>query len=190
MITVPVSASMYQTMVANIQQIHPNGDGTICLSNMQVHHQNINNHNSHNSSNNNNASHQTPTTNHYTINTNSHNTHNGRIRAIMSAAPKAVNNVLNSNAIKQDPERNNNNNNNNNSNSVVIINDKFNKHLEHADAQHTHAIIDEGGNVVIHFGSASTNVPTTSSGGSGGSDSQTVVKTEYVTTTDRSVTAN
>lgn len=29
MITVPVSASMYQTVVANIQQIHAQGDGTI-----------------------------------------------------------------------------------------------------------------------------------------------------------------
>lgn len=29
MITVPVSASMYQTMVANIQQIHTQSDGTI-----------------------------------------------------------------------------------------------------------------------------------------------------------------
>lgn len=36
MITVPVSASMYQTMVANIQQLHPNGDGTVCITPMQV----------------------------------------------------------------------------------------------------------------------------------------------------------
>ncbi|XP_058060547.1 DNA-binding protein Ewg isoform X2 [Anopheles bellator] len=36
MITLPVSAQMYQTMVANIQQV-PNVDGTVCLTPMQVH---------------------------------------------------------------------------------------------------------------------------------------------------------
>ncbi|XP_055544298.1 DNA-binding protein Ewg isoform X5 [Wyeomyia smithii] len=35
MITLPVSAQMYQTMVANIQQL-PNGDGTVCITPMQV----------------------------------------------------------------------------------------------------------------------------------------------------------
>ncbi|XP_055636039.1 DNA-binding protein Ewg isoform X4 [Toxorhynchites rutilus septentrionalis] len=35
MITVPVSAQMYQTMVANIQQL-PNGDGTVCITPMQM----------------------------------------------------------------------------------------------------------------------------------------------------------
>ncbi|XP_021710096.1 DNA-binding protein P3A2 isoform X2 [Aedes aegypti] len=39
MITVPVSTQMYQTMVANIQQL-PNGDGTVCITPMQVHNQN------------------------------------------------------------------------------------------------------------------------------------------------------
>lgn len=33
-ITVPVSASMYQTMVANISQIHTNSDGTMCVTPM------------------------------------------------------------------------------------------------------------------------------------------------------------
>ncbi|GLV37616.1 erect wing [Carabus blaptoides fortunei] len=33
-ITVPVSASMYQTMVANIQHIHTNSDGTMCVTPM------------------------------------------------------------------------------------------------------------------------------------------------------------
>nr|XP_036227827.1 DNA-binding protein Ewg isoform X13 [Bactrocera oleae] len=36
MITVPVSASMYQSMMANIQQIHTNGDGTVCITPMQL----------------------------------------------------------------------------------------------------------------------------------------------------------
>uniref|UniRef100_A0A182IVS8 Nuclear respiratory factor 1 NLS/DNA-binding dimerisation domain-containing protein n=1 Tax=Anopheles atroparvus TaxID=41427 RepID=A0A182IVS8_ANOAO len=36
MITVPMSAQMYQTMVANIQQV-PNVDGTVCITPMQVH---------------------------------------------------------------------------------------------------------------------------------------------------------
>ncbi|XP_061397022.1 DNA-binding protein Ewg isoform X2 [Musca vetustissima] len=36
MITVPVSASMYQSMMANIQQIHTNSDGTVCITPMQV----------------------------------------------------------------------------------------------------------------------------------------------------------
>lgn len=31
-ITVPVSASMYQTMVANIQHLHTNSDGTVCMT--------------------------------------------------------------------------------------------------------------------------------------------------------------
>ncbi|XP_050096067.1 DNA-binding protein Ewg isoform X5 [Anopheles aquasalis] len=35
MITVPMSAQMYQTMVANIQQV-PNVDGTVCITPMQV----------------------------------------------------------------------------------------------------------------------------------------------------------
>lgn len=35
MITVPVSTQMYQTMVANIQQL-PNGDGTVCITPMQM----------------------------------------------------------------------------------------------------------------------------------------------------------
>ncbi|XP_044740016.1 DNA-binding protein Ewg-like [Chrysoperla carnea] len=33
-ITEPVSASIYQTMVANIQQIHTNSDGTVCVTPM------------------------------------------------------------------------------------------------------------------------------------------------------------
>ncbi|CAH1393780.1 unnamed protein product [Nezara viridula] len=37
MITVPVSASMYQTVVANIQQIHTQGDGTIQVVTPMVH---------------------------------------------------------------------------------------------------------------------------------------------------------
>lgn len=36
MITVPVSASMYQSMIANIQQLHTNSDGTVCITPMQV----------------------------------------------------------------------------------------------------------------------------------------------------------
>uniref|UniRef100_A0A182P989 Nuclear respiratory factor 1 NLS/DNA-binding dimerisation domain-containing protein n=1 Tax=Anopheles epiroticus TaxID=199890 RepID=A0A182P989_9DIPT len=36
MITVPMSTQMYQTMVANIQQV-PNVDGTVCITPMQVH---------------------------------------------------------------------------------------------------------------------------------------------------------
>ncbi|XP_055840771.1 DNA-binding protein Ewg isoform X5 [Episyrphus balteatus] len=35
MITVPVSASMYQSMIANIQQLHTNSDGTVCITPMQ-----------------------------------------------------------------------------------------------------------------------------------------------------------
>lgn len=37
MITLPVSSSVYQSMVANIQQIHTNSDGTLCITPMQVH---------------------------------------------------------------------------------------------------------------------------------------------------------
>lgn len=36
MITVPMSAQMYQTMVANIQHLQPNSDGTLCITPMQV----------------------------------------------------------------------------------------------------------------------------------------------------------
>lgn len=183
MITVPVSASMYQTMVANIQQIHPNGDGTVCLANMQVHPHTtqLNNHN-----------HNTSQTNNFT--TNNSNINNGRIRAIMTPAPKAINNLSNStnNSTKTECETNNNNNSN-----IVIINDKFHKHtVEHADSQHTHATIDEGGNIVIHFGTPSTTVQS-ASGSSGssssGNNSTTVIKTEAMETniivpSDRSVT--
>uniref|UniRef100_A0A1I8MQV0 Nuclear respiratory factor 1 NLS/DNA-binding dimerisation domain-containing protein n=1 Tax=Musca domestica TaxID=7370 RepID=A0A1I8MQV0_MUSDO len=45
MITVPVSASMYQSMMANIQQIHTNSDGTVCITPMQVDASNNNNSN-------------------------------------------------------------------------------------------------------------------------------------------------
>lgn len=53
MITLPVSSSMYQSMVANIQQIHTNGDGTLCITPMQVQktgHQNPIGHSANNSS--------------------------------------------------------------------------------------------------------------------------------------------
>ncbi|XP_037828085.1 DNA-binding protein Ewg isoform X4 [Lucilia sericata] len=59
MITLPVSASMYQSMMANIQQIHTNSDGTVCITPMQVDAQNNNNNNSNantNTNNNNNSS--------------------------------------------------------------------------------------------------------------------------------------
>lgn len=36
MITLPVNSSMYQTMVANIQQLQSNQDGTLCITPMQV----------------------------------------------------------------------------------------------------------------------------------------------------------
>ncbi|KAG4079185.1 hypothetical protein HA402_015841 [Bradysia odoriphaga] len=36
MITLPVSSSVYQTMVANIQHLHTNSDGTLCITPMQV----------------------------------------------------------------------------------------------------------------------------------------------------------
>ncbi|XP_067638817.1 DNA-binding protein Ewg isoform X5 [Eurosta solidaginis] len=57
MITVPVSASMYQSMMANIQQIHTNGDGTVCITPMQVD-SNPNNNNSRNDNTNNNSRNQ------------------------------------------------------------------------------------------------------------------------------------
>lgn len=53
MITVPVSASMYQSMMANIQQIHTNSDGTVCITPMQVDATNNNNNNQNNNNNNN-----------------------------------------------------------------------------------------------------------------------------------------
>ena len=52
MITLPVSASMYQSMMANIQQIHTNSDGTVCITPMQVD-ANTNNNNNNNSNQNN-----------------------------------------------------------------------------------------------------------------------------------------
>ncbi|XP_073831206.1 DNA-binding protein Ewg isoform X5 [Musca autumnalis] len=56
MITVPVSASMYQSMMANIQQIHTNSDGTVCITPMQVDaSNNNNNHNNGSASNNHNS---------------------------------------------------------------------------------------------------------------------------------------
>ncbi|XP_054727864.1 DNA-binding protein Ewg isoform X3 [Anastrepha obliqua] len=62
MITVPVSASMYQSMMANIQQIHTNGDGTVCITPMQVDsHANSSN----SRSNNNNTNNTNNSRNHY-----------------------------------------------------------------------------------------------------------------------------
>lgn len=55
MITVPVSASMYQSMMANIQQIHTNSDGTVCITPMQVDAPNSNNTSSSSDNNNSNS---------------------------------------------------------------------------------------------------------------------------------------
>lgn len=56
MITLPVSASMYQSMMANIQQIHTNSDGTVCITPMQVDVHNNNNNSSNANANINNGS--------------------------------------------------------------------------------------------------------------------------------------
>lgn len=48
MITLPVNSSMYQTMVANIQQLQSNQDGTLCITPMQVHKSACSSHHHHN----------------------------------------------------------------------------------------------------------------------------------------------
>lgn len=49
MITLPVNSSMYQTMVANIQQLQSNQDGTLCITPMQVHKSACSSHHHHHS---------------------------------------------------------------------------------------------------------------------------------------------
>lgn len=141
MITVPVSSSMYQTMVANISHLHQNGDGTMCITPMQV-----------------------PNTNSITSTTNPL-THNRLVRAIISSSRHThFNNNNNHN------HNNNNNNNKHNgfshihhSNHPTSTSDNLNNNLEKishhrvlhkietVDSQHTHASVDSGGNVIIHL---------------------------------------
>lgn len=78
MITLPVSASMYQSMMANIQQIHTNSDGTVCITPMQVDANNTNNNNNTNSNanttnTNNSNSNTCSNSNSSNSNSNSHN---------------------------------------------------------------------------------------------------------------------
>ncbi|XP_020717413.1 DNA-binding protein Ewg isoform X3 [Ceratitis capitata] len=96
MITVPVSASMYQSMMANIQQIHTNGDGTVCITPMQVDsHANCNS----NSRNNNSATNITNTGRNqfqcYTLTTGPGGLGGARI---ISAANQSETNLSNNNA--------------------------------------------------------------------------------------------
>lgn len=144
MITVPVSSSMYQTMVANISHLHQNGDGTMCITPMQV-----------------------PNTNPITSTTNSL-THNRLVRAIISGSRHThFNNNNNNNNIKQNgfshihhsanhpnSHQSHTTENSLNNNSDKIVHHRVLQKIESADSEHTHASVDAGGNVIIHLSAA------------------------------------
>lgn len=149
MITLPVSSSVYQTMVANIQQLHTNSDGTLCITPMQVQKNNQTN-----------AIH----TNHSNISTNTTTTSSsslscvsGNTQANNSSTVKYCRTILSNNSdtnVKTLGKFNNNRSNNNN--SITSNNsDKYNclmPKIEHADAQHSRAVVDNHGNITIHLG--------------------------------------
>lgn len=160
MITLPVSSSVYQTMVANIQQLHSNSDGTLCITPMQV---------------------QKGPTGSQLTNLSSNTSPSMRIcRAIITNNSDTFGKTGNLNT-----NINNNNNNNNDSNKrcttttattttplttpTTINNNNINSNInnnlnnihklmasmpriEHADANHSRAIIDNQGNITIHLG--------------------------------------
>lgn len=149
MITVPVSASMYQTMIANIQQLHPNGDGTVCITPMQV------NNNSSNSMSN------STTTNTTTSTTSSHD---GKlIQAIISGA-RGHTNINNNNNMNFD----------NRNHKKPLITGKL---VENGGD--THAIIDSGGNVVLHLSAATTTTTTKASSSTSLSPLKKEIKKEF-----------
>lgn len=144
MITVPVSSSMYQTMVANISHLHQNGDGTMCITPMQV-----------------------PNTN-PVISTTNPLTHNRLVRAIISGSRHTHfnnnNNYNNNNNHKYNgyshiqhsnhPPPQSHITENLNNISDKIVHHRVIQKIDTADSEHTHASFDAGGNVIIHLSAA------------------------------------
>lgn len=162
MITVPVSAQMYQTMISNIQHLQPNGDGTVCITPMQVQNfiQNSSLNNNNNNSNQNlNINTNTTTLTSCTISTNSninhnnnnsiHQNHTKKYRRTRTNLKSCNNNIVRSQNNKCVIDNKNNDDNNNIKNEPTL-NSKYQvqKHGEENVKQSYHArSIDTDGNV-------------------------------------------
>lgn len=153
MITVPVSAQMYQTMLSNIQHLQPNGDGTVCITPMQV--QNfIQNSSLNNNNSNQNLNINTNTTtltsctmstnsniNHNNNNNNSiHQNHTKKYRRSRTNLKSCNNNIVRSQNNKCVID-NKNNDDNNNIKNEPILNSKYQIQKQEARS------IDSDGNV-------------------------------------------
>lgn len=168
MITLPVSSSIYQTMVANIQQLHSNSDGTLCITPMQVQKNHtlgtmITNHNNTNT----NTTTTTSATSSSSSSSSSLSTSVG-INHILNASSGSsssstvkycravITNNSNDTTVKTLGKYNNSRSNNINNNSITSNNsDKYNclmPKIEHADADHSRAVVDNHGNITIHLG--------------------------------------
>lgn len=112
MITLPVSSSVYQTMVANIQHLHTNSDGTLCITPMQVQ--------------------------------NKTQLHNNNFNSNAVKVARTIMSTHNTDTIIRSSSDKNNRNNN----SMACLIPK----VEHADADHTQAIVDSDGNIIIRLG--------------------------------------
>lgn len=112
MITLPVSSSVYQTMVANIQHLHTNSDGTLCITPMQVQ--------------------------------NKSQIHNNNFNSTAVKVARTIMSTHNTDTIIRSSSDKNNRNNN----SMACLIPK----VEHADADHTQAIVDSDGNIIIRLG--------------------------------------
>ncbi|XP_037029642.1 DNA-binding protein Ewg isoform X2 [Bradysia coprophila] len=115
MITLPVSSSVYQTMVANIQHLHTNSDGTLCITPMQV--QN-----------------------------NKSQMHNNNFNS--TASVKVARTIMSTHNTDTIIRSSSDNKNNRNNNTMACLIPK----VEHADADHTQAIVDSDGNIIIRLG--------------------------------------
>lgn len=151
MLTLPVSSSVYQTMVANIQHLHTNSDGTLCITPMQVqsktHPNGSNSHNHNNTSSscniggNGGGSGSTVgvMSNKYGRTLLSHRIQSNGSGTVgtADALMKSFDKIL----------RSNNNNSHHHHNNNIMI-----PKLELADADHSNAIIDPDGNIIIRLG--------------------------------------
>lgn len=118
MITLPVSSSVYQSMVANIQQIHTNGDGTLCITPMQVQKNGLHNNGIVNTNCSVNNSHNSSTINSVCSNINQNamllpNNHNSQFTGTMNV-------TIGSQNINNTTHSNNHHHNNNNSNNNLL----------------------------------------------------------------------
>lgn len=164
MITLPVSSSIYQTMVANIQQLHSNSDGTLCITPMQVQKNQtlgtmITNHNN-TTTTTSATSTSSSSSSSYSLSTsvgNNHHISNNSSSSTVKYCRAVITNTSNNDTTVKTLGKYNNNRSNNNNNSSITSNnsDKYNclmPKIEQADADHSRAIVDNHGNITIHLG--------------------------------------